>query len=248
MKRATIAIDHLTDAQRELLGGGGPPIPNPNMWGSMFVLPSSPAPPADPTAQTDQNFINLQFDEPTELRIEWYADPPVDTNGPEIVCKAFIGNGRSAFQEIWGVKPAGADIVKTRTIKRVLTAQSLQIAAHRIDIGNPDTNFHMWATRCVGGGRPVVIASEIVKFAAGVSSQTISNPPTDATYIQATRDVSTTNLAFESTQPGGVAKRTTVYSGTIGNPLVAIEPRAIVFRLVRVPSVLAGEAEVQWLR
>ncbi len=248
MKRATIAIDHLTDAQRELLGGGGPPIPNPNMWGSMFVLPSSPAPPADPTAQTDRNFINLQFDEPTELQLEWYVDPPPDTGGPEIVCKAFIGNGRSAFQEIWDVKPAGAGIVKTRTIKRIVTAQSLQIAAHRIDIGNPDTNFHLWATRRVAGAAPVVIASEIVSFAAGVPTQTLSNPPADATYVQGSRDSATTNLHIQTFQAGGIGQRLLLYSSAIGNPLVALDPRNNQYRASRIPSVLAGEAQIQWLR
>jgi len=250
MAGPTSAIDHLTDAQRQLLGGGSG-VPRPmQTWGSQFLLPLITGIIGGVPVTPDKNFINLQFDEPCELLLEWVIEPILADPGPEIVCKAVIGNGRSSRVETWAPNNITATGGNTLTIRRVLVAQSLQVSANRIDTGNPAVTLHMWASRRVAGSAPVVIASQIVIFAAAVAVQTILKPPTEATYVQVTRGSEpSTDIEFLTTQATGLLEQVVgLVVNSSPSALYALDPRVTGYRLQRSPSVAAADIEVQWCR
>lgn len=241
-----VAADHLTDEQRRLLGGGsGPPSPaRAQMWGSQFLLPNIPGAAFGPVTP-DKNFINLQFETPRELVLDWRFEPLQDPL-PNIVCKVLIGNGRSTILESWALNAAGT---MSMSLRKVVVAQSLQVAANRIDTGLPDVVMHLWAVPRLAGGMPIVIASSIIAFGAGVGTVAIPPPPPEATHVFATaQDAANTQIFLRPTQVGSAEQRVPVRAGNAWFGPTPINPRWTTYRIQRSAVIVAETLELQWLR
>jgi len=94
---------------------------------------------------------------------------------------------------------------------------------------------------------PVVIASEVAVFAAGVAEFTLT-VPAGATAIQTARSLNMTTLQLEQTVSASVFFSEALLPQVFDQPIISLDPTATLTRLIRAPSVIAFNALVKYLR
>lgn len=239
----TVAPDHLTDEQRELLGGGMPA--RSNLWGSQFSLPPNVAAAPNPTQL--QPYIDVgPLEEPIEFLLGGFI--PTGSIAALFEARLDIGVGRASYTEI---------IPNSGFLNRVIVAQQLRVSIRRTDALAGNVSLNAWCSIRRAGitageqlaplpGLPTVFSSEVAVFAAATPAFTLTIPAT-TTAIQTARQLTTTDLELEQTVGGILFFSETLLAATFDQVIVSLDPKATVSRLVRAPFVLAANALVKYL-
>jgi hypothetical protein len=230
-----VAPDHLTDEQRDQLGGAAP-LMRGNIWGNARLMLSNQTGVGGAAANLEQFLEVGPLEEPVELLIGGSTD--FIGVGAVFEARLTIGVGKASFETV----------LQNFLPPFVVVAQSLRVSIRRTDavIGAPNPTLRLFCSVRISGATPVIFSSEALAFGAAIAVLPMS-VPANATHVKVARNLNSTAIQLEETIQGTV-QSSELFKAILKEVTVPLDPSSTLTQMRRSPTVLAVTNVAQYLR